>query len=145
MKNILFAVLSFAAILAFSCTKDPLWGNNNQILVRFHNTLDTRIEASRMEFDSTNIMDVGEIPAGETTDYIAFDYFQVGYYPGGDYQFPTGYFKGNKDGVAFFGWSGNWCGTGVEYKQLEPGYYTIEIEYLNPNPDYSAYHIRFVE
>ncbi len=144
MKKILFAVLAVATLFATSCTKDPLPENNNQILVRFHNTLDSKIEESRMEFDATNMMYVGEILAGETSDYIAFDYFEVGYYPGGDYEYPSGYFNGKKDGVAFSGWSGNWCGTGVEYKQLEPGEYTIEISKIGDDPFWS-YGIRFVD
>jgi len=139
MKNTLFAVLAFATLSAISCTKDT-----NQILVRFHNALDSKIEASQMEFDSTNTTDVGEIQAGETTDYIAFDYFEVGYYPGGDYEFPIGYLVGKKDGVAFSGWSLNWCGTGVEYKQLDSGKYTIEIVQTGNDAPW-AYQIKFVD
>ncbi len=142
MKNTLFAVLTIATLFASSCTKDPVPETSNQILVRFHNTLDSKIEESRMEFHGTNIMDVGEIQAGETTAYIAFDYFEVGYYPGGDYNYPNGYLKGKKDGVALSAWSGNWCGTGVEYKQLEPGKYTIEIVDAGLDP-IGSYWIKF--
>jgi hypothetical protein len=147
MKNIFFAALTLATLFATSssCTKDPISENNSQILVRFHNTMNTKIEASQMEFDSTNLENVGEIAAGATTGYIPFDYFEVGYYPGGDYEFPMGYLNGKKDGVAFTGWSGNWCGTGVEYKQLEPGQYTIEISDSPGDPlGYNSL-IRFVE
>ncbi|MFN0175498.1 MAG: hypothetical protein ACKVU0_12675 [Saprospiraceae bacterium] len=144
MKKTLFAVLTIATLFANSCTKDSLPETSNQILVRFHNTLDSKIEESRMEFDAINIIDVGEIQAGETTAYIAFDYFEVGYYSGGDYDHPTGNLKGKKDGVAFSAWSGNWCGTGVEYKQLEPGKYTIEIVDAGSDP-LGSYWIKFVD
>ncbi len=97
-----------------------------------------------MDFDAQNMTLVGQIAAGETTGYIAFNYFNIGYYPGGDYDFPTGALNGKKDGVAFAAWSGNWCGTGVEYKQLEPGKYTLEL--LKVGADSTAfYQIRFVD
>ncbi len=140
MKNIFFVALTIATLFGTSsCTKD-----NTQILVRFHNTLNTKIEASQMEFDSSNLENVGEIAAGATTGYIPFDYFEVGYYPGGDYEFPMGYLNGKVNGVDFKGWSGNWCGTGVEYKQLEPGQYTIEISEITSTV-LGRYRIRFEE
>lgn len=97
-----------------------------------------------MEFDSANTTNVGLILAGETTDYIVFDYFELGYYPGGDYVFPMGSLNGKKDGVAFSAWSLNWCGTGVEYKQLEPGKYTIEIIKVGSDSPWN-YQIKLVD
>jgi len=144
MKKILFVALSIATLFATSCTKDPIEKNNNQILVRFQNSLTSNLEEANMDFYGTNVTDIGPIQAGETTDYIVFDYFEVGYYTGGDYDYPTGNLKGKKDGVTFSAWSGNWCGTGVEYKQLEPGEYTIEIVEV-PSDPIGAYWIKFVE
>ncbi len=144
MKKLLFAALAIATLFATSCTKDPAPENGNQILVRFQNSTDSAIEEALMEFDSANTTGVGAILAGETTDYIVFDYFRVGYYDGGDYHFPTGYLNGKKDGVAFSAWSLNWCGTGVEYKQLDPGKYTMEIIKVGAESPWT-YQINFVD
>ena len=112
--------------------------------MRFHNATDAAIEESSMDFDAQNMTDVGPIAAGETTGYIVFNYFEVGYYPGGDYDHPSGSLNGKKDGVAFAAWSGNWCGTGVEYKQLEPGKYTIQITRVGED-SIGFYQIRFLD
>jgi hypothetical protein len=97
-----------------------------------------------MDFDAQNMTPVGPISAGETTDYIAFNYFEVGYYPGGDDVHPVGSLNGKKDGVDFKAWSGNWCGTGVEYKQLEPGKYALEIVQVGED-SIGFYQIRFLD
>jgi len=144
MKKTLFAALTLVALFATSCTKDPISENSTHILVRFQNSTDSPIEASQMEFDSANTTNVGLILKGETTDYIVFDYFELGYYAGSDYIFPTGSLNGKKDGVAFHAWSLNWCGTGVEYKQLEPGKYTIEITSTGNDSPWT-YQIKFVD
>ncbi len=139
MKKILFAAFAFLTLLTVACTE-----HNEQVLVRFQNSTDSAIEEARMEFDGANTTDVGSIPAGETTDYIVFDYFEVGYYDGSDYNFPIGYLNGKKDGVDFSAWSLNWCGTGVELKQLEPGKYTIEIIKVGADSPW-VYQIKFVD
>lgn len=147
MKKILFAALAFAAFFSAACSKsneEVDYRSNQEILVRFQNSTDSPIEESAMTFDGASLTDVGSIPAGETTDYIVFDYFEVGYYEGGDYQFPVGSLNGKKDGGQFSAWSGNWCGTGVSYKQLEPGEYTLQIVATGVDVPF-AYVIDFVE
>ncbi|MDO8368211.1 MAG: hypothetical protein Q7T20_15530 [Saprospiraceae bacterium] len=144
MKKLLFAALGLVTLFSNACTKDPVSENGTLIMVRFQNSTDSDLEEAQMEFDSVNTTDVGAIPAGETTNYMVFDYFQTGYYPGGDYQFPTGSLNGKKDGVAFHAWSLNWCGTGVEYKQLDPGKYTIEIIKVGNDSPWT-YQIKFVD
>ncbi len=139
MKKILFAALVLTVLFTAACTKQ-----NEQVLVRFQNATDSNIEESLMSSEDSILTDVGPISAGETTDYIVFDYFEVGYYPGGDSKHPRGSLIGKKDGVEFSAWSGNWCGTGVEYKQLEPGKYTLKIVELGSDAPWT-YQINFVD
>lgn len=142
MKNILFAALALAVLFAPACSKndepilvkEPILNNdpilhNDQILVRFQNTLSEAITDASMEFDDTHVTAVGLIPANATTDYVAFDYFEIGDYGHVEVadDFPMGSLKGKKEIEDISAWSGNWCGTGVELKQLEPGFYTLEI------------------
>lgn len=139
MKKLFFAVFALSILFtAVSCKSD------NQVFVRFQNSTDSAIEESTMDFGASNQTDVGPIAAGETSDYIAFDYFEVGYYPGGEEVFPMGELLGKKDGVAFTAWSWNWCGTGVEYKQLEPGNYTILIS-SNGSDSLTYQQIKFLD
>lgn len=116
MKKILFAMLALAGLFSASCTKD-----NAQVYVRFQNTLTQDIADARLEFDDTHVTDVGLVPAGALTDYFVFDYFEVGD------NWPMGTLYGRQGDADFSATSGLWCGTGVEFKQLEPGYYTIEV------------------
>lgn len=139
MKKLFFAVFALSILFtAVSCKSD------NQVFVRFQNSTDSAIEASTMDFDGSNQTEVGLIAAGETTDYIAFDYFEVGYYPGGDDVFPTGQLEAKTNDGAFKAWSWNWCGTGVEYKQLESGNYTILIS-SNGTDSLEDYRIKFLD
>lgn len=133
MKKILFALLAFTGLFSAGCTKD-----NAQILVRFQNTLTQDITDARLQFDDTHATDVGLIPAGDVTDYIVFDYFEVGD------DWPMGILYAQKEGADFSAWSGLWCGTGVEFKQLEPGHYTLEIVKLGTDST-GFYQMRFVE
>jgi hypothetical protein len=133
MKKILFALLALTAFFSADCTKE-----NAQIFVRFQNTLTQDITDARMEFGDTHITDVGVLPAGGVTDYIVFDYFEVGD------DWPMGYLKGKKGDADFSAWSGLWCGTGVEFKQLEPGYYTVEVVQFGTDST-GFFQMRFVE
>lgn len=74
-----------------------------------------------MTFGDDYITNVGSIPAGSTTGYLEFDYFETGD------GLPMGALNGTVNGESFMAWAGLWCGTGVEFKQLEPGDYTLEI------------------
>jgi hypothetical protein len=139
MKKILFAAFALSILFTAACCKP-----NDQILVRFQNTTDSALEETSMDFDETNKTFVGLIAAGETTAYIPFDYFEAGFYPGGDYDHPTGSLNGKKDGVAFSAWYGNWCGTGVAYKQLEPGKYTLQVIQVGED-SLGFYQIRFIK
>ncbi|MBC7775016.1 MAG: hypothetical protein H7246_06205 [Phycisphaerae bacterium] len=132
MKKILLAAFALAILFTLgSCKQD-------QVLVRFQNSLDSNIEDARMEFDQTNVQEIGLIAASATTGYLAFDYFEVGD------GLPSAGLKGKKNGEDFWAWTGNWCGTGVTYKQLDPGKYTIEITKVGDEP-YLEYRIKFVE
>ena len=139
MKKLLFAAAALLILFTAACTK-----TNEQVLVRFQNSTESAIEESSLDFDAQNMTDVGPIAAGETTDYIVFNYFEVGYYTGGGSVHPIGSLNGKKDGVAFKAWSWNWCGTGVEYKQLEPGKYTLEIVQVGED-SVGFYQIRFLD
>lgn len=133
MKKTLFAAFALFALLSAACTK-----TNDQVLVRFQNTLSQDITEAVMTFDDTHSTAVGLISAGAATDYIAFDYFETGD------GWPTGYLNGKKGDEDFSAWSGLFCGTGVTFKQLEPGSYTLEIlefEYEGGK----FYQIKFVE
>lgn len=139
MKKIFFAAFALSILFAtVGCKSD------NQIFVRFQNSTDAAIEASTMNFDGNILTDIGPIAVGETTDYIAFDYFEVGYYEGGDYIFPTGQLEGKNSDSTFEAWSWNWCGTGVSYKQLEPGKYTIQIS-IGKDGLLNNYKIKFLD
>lgn len=144
MKKLIFAAFALTSLFFIACTKEPLPENGNQILIRFQNSTGAAIEEAQMELDGVDMTEVGPIASGATTDYIVFDAFEVGFYPGDPYKFPMGTMKGKKDGVAFSAWSGNWCGTGVEYKQLEPGEYTLEVLEAGEN-NFEIYQLRFVE
>ena len=135
MKKTLFALLSLVALFSARCTKDA---ETTQILVRFQNTLSQDITDARLEFDDVHKTDIGLIPAGSVTDYIAFDYFQTGD------AWPMGILNGEKNGEPFSAFSGLWCGTGVDFKQLEAGQYTIVITQVGDisNP---FYQLKFVE
>ncbi len=117
MKKLLISAFAILSLMAVSCTK-----TNDQILVRYHNTLESDLLDSRHEFDEENITTIGDLAAGETSEYIAFDYFQVGDV------LPMGFVRAMENGEPIDIWSGLWCGTGVEFKQLEPGKYTIELQ-----------------
>lgn len=135
MKKIPFVFPFFLVLFLAACSSD-----NDQISVRFHNVLAQDITDAEMQFDDDHITNVGFIPAGDTTDYIVFDYFEIG-----DESWPMGALKGEKSGAEFTASPLNWCGTGLEIKQLDPGYYQIEIEEL-AHPDTSnwqRYYIRF--
>ena len=135
MKKTLFALLSLVALFSARCTKDA---DTTQILVRFQNTLSQDITDARLEFDDVHKTDIGLIPAGSVTDYIAFDYFQTGD------SWPMGILKGEKNGEPFSAFSGFWCGTGVVYKQLEAGYHTVAI--IQVGADSTAYYqLKFIE
>ena len=133
MKKILFALLALTALFSADCAKD-----NAQILVRFQNTLTQDITDARLQFDDSHITDVGLLPAGGMTDYIVFDYFEVGD------DWPMGFLNGKKEGEDFSAWSGLWCGTGVTFKQLDPGSYTLEIVKLGTDST-GFFQMRFVE
>ncbi len=133
MKKILIAAITLFALFSTACTKQ-----DDQIRVRFHNTLDQDITDARMEFDDNNQTAIGLIPAGATTDYVDFDYFQVGD------SWPMGSLKGNKEGEVFSAWSGMWCLTGVTLKQLEPGDYQIDIVKFGSGPE-AWYQLKFAE
>ena len=121
MKKTLLALLLFTALFNTQCKKDdPL--ATDQVLVRFENTLSEAITDARLEFDDTHKTDIGLIPANSMTGYIAFDYFQTGA------ELPMGMIYGKKGDADFTAWAGLWCGTGVTFEQLEPGFYTIRIE-----------------
>ncbi|MCB0532074.1 MAG: hypothetical protein KDD14_07725 [Saprospiraceae bacterium] len=119
MKKILISAFALFALIAVACNKQ-----NDQTMVRFHNTLGQDITDAHMDFDDDHKTDVGFIPAGGTTNYIEFDYFLTGD------DWPMGTLAGVKGGEAFSAWSGLWCGTGVTFKQLEPGLYQIDIVHL---------------
>jgi hypothetical protein len=115
MKKMLFALFAAVALFATACSKD-------QIRVRFQNTLDQDITAANMVFNDEHLTTVGLIPAGATTEYIDFQYFEVGS------GIPMGMLKGQKGDEEISAWGGLWCATGVEFKQLAPGNYTLKIE-----------------
>jgi hypothetical protein len=121
MKKTLLALLLFTALFNTQCKKDDAL-ETDQVLVRFDNTLPEAITGARLEFDDIHKTDIGLIPANSTTGYIAFDYFQTGA------DLPMGMIYGKQGDADFTAWAGLWCGTGVEFKQLEPGFYTIRIE-----------------
>ena len=133
MKKILFVAFALLALFTAACTK-----HNDQILVRFQNNLGSNIEASRLSFDETHITEIGALPAGAKSDYIPFDYFLVGA------ELPMGILDGKKDGADFSASAGLWCGTGVEFKQLEPGKYTIEINKIGVD-SFVYYQIGFLD
>ena len=133
MKKIFFAAIAFLAIFASSCND-----REGQIRVRFQNKLNSDIHAARMEFDETNVTALGELPAGQTSEYFTFTYFETGA------DLPMGLLKGEKDGAAFSAWAGLWCGTGVAFKQLEAGDYTIQIKQFGTDST-GFYQILFVE
>ncbi|MFN0213759.1 MAG: hypothetical protein ACKVT2_05845 [Saprospiraceae bacterium] len=139
MKKILFVALAFNMLFSFACSK-----RDNQVLVRFQNSTNADIKEARMEFDSMNTTNLGLIPADATTGYFVFDYFEAGSYFGGDHLIPMGRLNGEINGEDLAAWSLNWCGTGMEYKQLEPGKYTIEIVKAGSDSPW-AYQIMFVE
>ena len=116
MKKILFASLAIISIFAASCSK-----STDGIFVRFQNTLDQDIIDADYVFNEDHHTWLGLLPAGETTNYVPFEYFEVG---SGS---PVGFVNGRLDDGDFSAWSGQWCGTGVTYSQLEPGNYTIVI------------------
>jgi len=140
MKKILFAAFAIVSLFLTACReeKDLLPEETDQIMVRFQNSLSSDLEGVRMEFDDTNVTELGSIAVGQKTAYFDFDYFLVGD------GFPMGVLNGKKDGLDFSAWSGLWCGTGVEFKQLDPGFYTIEIVQLGQEVP-GFYQIRFLE
>jgi hypothetical protein len=117
MKKMLFALLAAATLFATACSKD-------QIRVRFQNTLDQDIAAANMIFTEEHSTAVGLIPAGATTKYIGFQYFELAHGT------PAGVLNGQKGDEEINVWGGFWCGMDVEFKQLEPGDYTLKIEQL---------------
>lgn len=133
MKKTLFVLFTLMTLFSANCTKD-----NDTIFVRFQNTLTQDITDARLEFDETHVTDIGLIPAGGMTDYIVFDYFEVGD------NWPMGFIYGKKDGEDFSAWSGLWCGTGVNFKQLEPGSYTIEVSHVGTDTT-GFFQLKFVE
>lgn len=134
MKNILFALLAIAAVLSTAaCTKTE---HNDEILVRFRNTLDTPIEAVKMVVGEGQATDIGLIPAGETSDYYPFSYFLEGD------GFPMGNLEGQINGLDFSAWSGMWCGTGVTFQQLSKGTHTIVLVETNADDPMFRYIIR---
>jgi len=116
MKKILFATLTLISILTVSCTKP-----DDQVLVRFQNNLDADIVDAQYNFDDTNTTSVGLLPAHSTSDYLEFNYFQIGA------ELPMGIMEGEVGESNIYASSGLWCGTGVEFSQLKPGKYTISI------------------
>ncbi len=105
MKKIQFAFLAFVALFIASCSE-----KNEDIMVRFQNTLSDDITDARMEFSDNHVTDIGSIPAGGTTDYVLFDYFEVGD------RLPMGALFGKKGDADFIALSGLFCDTGVEFK-----------------------------
>ncbi len=133
MKKIFFAAIAFLLFVASSCNE-----REGLVRVRFQNNLSSDIHTASMEFDETNVTALGELPAGQTSEYFTFNYFQTGA------DLPMGLLKGEKEGAAFSAWAGLWCGTGVEFKQLEAGDYTIEIKQFGTDST-GFYQILFVE
>lgn len=133
MKQIFFAAMAVFMFAASSCSE-----REAQIRVRFQNNLSSDIHAARMEFGETHVTELGELPAGQTSEYFTFNYFETGA------DLPMGLLNGEKDGLAFSAWAGLWCGTGVEFKQLEAGDYTIEIKQFGVDST-GFYQILFVE
>jgi len=133
MKKIQFAFLALVALFIASCSE-----KNEDIMVRFHNTLSDDITDARMEFSDNHITDIGLIPAGGTTDYVLFDYFEVGDH------LPMGALFGKKGDADFIARSGLFCATGVEFKQLEPGYYQIDVVEF-PNIDTTNWHQYYIK
>ncbi|MBL7828266.1 MAG: hypothetical protein JNJ57_16665 [Saprospiraceae bacterium] len=116
MKKYFLAILAFATIFFSFCTK-----TNDQVLIRFTNSTPDDFVNALYDFDENHQYPVGNIPAGATSDYFEFDYFEVGA------ELPMGFLRAEGTEGTIEAWSGLWCGTGVEFKQLEPGKYTIEI------------------
>jgi hypothetical protein len=128
MKKAIFALLAAATLFATACSKD-------QIRVRFQSTLDQDITAANMIFTEEHSTAVGLIPAGATTEYIDFQYFEVGS------GVPMGTLIGQKGGEEINAWGGLWCDAGVEFKQLEPGDYTLKIEQFTSDTDSLVYYL----
>ncbi|HLP93361.1 MAG TPA: hypothetical protein VK168_04960 [Saprospiraceae bacterium] len=120
MKKLFFATLVLFVFLCNAC-KDQRDEEVETIMVRFQNQLSQDITEAYYDFDPAHQTTIGLIPAGGTTDYIEFSYFQVGD------GIPMGLLRGKKAGEDFSAWAGLWCATGVTFYQLEPGKYTIEI------------------
>lgn len=121
MKKILFAALTLFSILTISCSK-----SENAVLIRFKNTLGQDISNARFDIDSDHFTTIGLLKAGETSDYIIFDYFQKGD------GLPMGTLSGQLTDSEFWASSGLWCGTGVNFEVLESGKYTIIISEVGP-------------
>jgi hypothetical protein len=132
MKKILFAALVLISLA--SCSKTT----TEEVLVRFQNTMDEDITTARYEFGESNQFDLGVIPANTTTEYQPFDYFQTGD------GLPMGVLHGLVGGTELWASSGLWCGTGVEFSQLEPGKYTLVITKYSSN-DEVFYQLKFAE
>jgi hypothetical protein len=136
MKKLLFVALALLAFLGSSC-KDQQDENLGTILIRFQNQLNHDITDAYYDFDPNHQTDIGWIPAGGSTGYIEFSYFEVGD------GIPMGFLRGKMLGQDFSAWSGLWCGTGVTFYQLAPGKYTMEI--VEGNPEFANAYLRFKE
>jgi hypothetical protein len=120
MKKLLFVAFALLVFVGSSC-KDQQDEIVNTIMIRFHNQMNQDITDAYYDFDPDHQTPIGWIPAGGSTGYIEFDYFEVGD------GIPMGFLRGKQVGQDFSAWSGLWCGTGVTFYQLEPGKYTMEI------------------
>ena len=109
-----------------SSCKDQREETEGTIKIRFHNQLNHDITNAYYDFSPEHQTSIGWIPAGISTGYIEFDYFEVGD------GIPMGFLRGKMLGQEFSAYSGLWCGTGVTFYQLEPGKYTMEIAEGDP-------------
>lgn len=116
MKKILFATLALISLISVSCTKP-----DTHVLIRFQNNLDEDIVGAQYKFDDPNTTSLGLLPANSTSEYLEFDYFQIGE------TLPMGTMEGKLGEGDISATAGLWCGTGVNFSQLEPGKYTIAI------------------
>lgn len=134
MKKILFAALALVLISLTSCTETCC----DEVLIRFQNTLDRDITTARYDFGEPHQFDLGVIPANTTTEYQSFDYFEIGD------GLPMGSLHGFAGDSELWASAGLWCGTGVEFSQLEPGKYTLVIT-KDGSDDTGFYRLTFAE
>ncbi|MBK8558135.1 MAG: hypothetical protein IPL65_21425 [Lewinellaceae bacterium] len=124
---LIFPILGLLLFLS-NCKKEesPVLSG---IQIRFHSYLDHDIEDAYY-ISNADTIQIGTIPANGYTSYLEFPSFTTGD------GIPMGMAYGRIDTCAVRAWAGLWCGTGVDFTDLEPGSYTLSIGNGVQNPSW---------